>query len=100
MKEKPVEKKIREYLKKTYNATVHKYHGSIYGERGHADIYGTLPGGRAFYFEIKRPKGGKLTLLQELFLATEYSRGAVIGVVTSVEEVESIMKNERVDKVT
>jgi len=100
MKEKAAEKKIREHLKKTYNATVHKYHGSIYGERGHADVYGTLPGGRAFYFEIKRPVGGKLTLLQELFLATEHSRGAVIGVVTSPDEVDTIMKYERVDKVS
>lgn len=98
MKEKPVEKKIKEHLRKAYGATVHKYHGSVYGERGHADVYGTFPGGRAFYFEIKRPVGGKLTLLQELFLANEHARGAVIGVVTSVEDVESILKHERVDK--
>lgn len=93
-----MEKKIREHLRKEYGATVHKYHGSMYGERGHADVYGTLPGGRAFYFEIKRPDGGRLGPLQELFLANEHARGAVIGVVTSIEEVESILKYEHVDK--
>lgn len=55
MKETPVTKKIREHVLKKYGTTLHKYHGDMYGETGVADLFGTMPDGRAIYIEVKKP---------------------------------------------
>lgn len=57
---------------------------------GHSDIGGVLPGGRAFYFEVKRP-GEKPTEKQSRFLARMGRAGALVGVVTSVEDVAALV---------
>jgi hypothetical protein len=50
-------------------------------------------GGLTFFFEVKRP-GGKATELQKAILAQWAAAGARVAVVTSVEEVGSIMERE------
>jgi len=90
MHERDIVKKIREHLISKYGATCHKHHGGPYSERGVADLFGTFPGGRAYFFEVKVP-GKKATLWQIKWLEEEHKRGAVTGVVTSVEEVETIL---------
>lgn len=57
---------------------------------GHADIGGVLPGGRAFYLEVKRP-GEKPTPKQAKFLARMAKAGALTGVVTSVADVADLL---------
>lgn len=92
MLERDVVQKIRLFLRQEFGATVHKYHGSVYGENGHPDLYGTLPGGRAFYFEVKLPETAlTVSPSQRRFLALEKSAGALVGVVTSVEETEQLL---------
>ncbi|HNA25189.1 MAG TPA: hypothetical protein PLI01_00510 [Nitrospira sp.] len=82
--------KLKKHLKETYGASCHKYHGGPFGEAGHADLFGTLPGGRAFYFEAKVP-GNTPTQAQLLFLEKEAALGAVTGVVTSVQDVDKYL---------
>lgn len=89
MHERDIVKKIKDYLT-SIGATCHKHHGNAYSERGVADLFGTLPGGVAFYFEVKVP-GKKATLWQEKFLEEEAKRGAVAAVVTSVDEVKAVL---------
>lgn len=58
--------------------------------KGVSDLLGTLPGGRAYYVECKRP--GELlkwsSQEQALFLLEQYARGAAIGVFDSPLGVE------------
>jgi len=92
MHERDIVKKIRDHIVKEYGATCHKHHGGPYSERGVADLFGTMPGGRAFFFEVKVP-GKKATLWQEKWLEEEAKRGAITGVVTSVEDTERILNS-------
>lgn len=93
--EKEVVADIREYLVNELGATCHKMHGSVFTEAGHADLYGTLPGGRAYYFEVKRPGREKqATPAQEAFLKREQKRGALVAIVASAEAVISHLRSE------
>ncbi len=90
MKEKDLVKKIKDYLtEKGY--IVFKYHGSIYGEKGHSDLYGVCPGGRAFFIEVKTPKNFP-TQLQSLFLERMGKAGALVGWADNVEQVRNNFK--------
>lgn len=89
MREKTVEKKIRAHLH-SIGASSHKYHGSGYGELGHPDLYGTLPGGRAYFFEIKRP-GKKPRPNQVAWLNREKKYGALTASLDSLEELEAML---------
>ena len=66
MKESDLILKIRNWLVKN-RCLAFKYHGSVYGYKGHSDIYGVLPNGRAFFLEVKLP-GKKPEPHQEAFL--------------------------------
>ena len=89
MKESSIVKKIKEVML-SIGATCHKMHGSVYMEAGTADLLGTLPGARAFYFEVKVP-GKKPTPWQEKWLAEEAKRGALVGVVDSLESLYNLI---------
>ena len=61
---------------------------------GHADIGGYLKGGgRAFYFEVKRP-GEKIKAgsAQDLFLQEAIAAGALAAEVSSVEQVLALLE--------
>jgi hypothetical protein len=53
--------------------------------RGVSDLFGVLPGGRAFACEIKRPTGN-IRPAQWVFLENVREAGGLAMVVTSVEE--------------
>ena len=89
--ERNVRNEMKKYLRDEYGATVHVYHGHAMGESSHPDLYGTLPGGRAFWFEVKSPgsKHDAARLLCQLdFLRREHVNGAVCGMVSSVGAVD------------
>ena len=75
-------------LRKAIEARGHvamKYHGSVYGVKGHSDIYGFLaPSGRAFFIECKVP-GKKPTPEQAAFLERMERTGAFANWVDSVD---------------
>lgn len=85
-----IRKKIVAYLR-SIGALVVKYHGSPYSQAGVSDLIGSLPGGRAFFIEVKRP-GNKASALQKRFLDEARNVGAVAGVVTSVDDVRRILE--------
>lgn len=70
-----------------------KIHGDPYLRKGTPDILGSYRG-HAFALEVKRP-GGKPTTLQIHELGKWMEAGALIGVVSSVEDAKRAL--ERVD---
>ena len=57
-----------------------------------SDLFGTLPGGRSYYIEVKMPSRlATLTPAQRLLLQREALNGAVAGAVTSVAEVVELL---------
>lgn len=96
--ESVIRNEIRDFLKDEVGATYHKYHGSVFAERGVPDIFGTLPGGRAYYFEVKRPgRLGKIAKIQELLLQNEAMHGAVAAFATSVDDVKQALLDQGYD---
>lgn len=89
MNETSIVKKIRDWLV-TEGAMPLKYHGSVYGYTGHSDIYGILPGGRAFFLEVKVP-GKEPTPPQKAFLKLADSYGAITGWCDSLEGAKKLL---------
>jgi hypothetical protein len=97
--EKEIQADVIRYLRKI-GASVTRHNSGVMqeGERfvrfnssaGHSDLSGVLPGGRAYYFEVKRP-GLYASSAQEKFLANRARLGALCGVVHSVEEVQILI---------
>ena len=60
---------------------------------GHSDLAGVLVGGRAFYFEIKKPgKSSKPGDLQDTFLCEMAFAGALAAEVSSVDQVIQLLE--------
>ena len=57
-----------------------------YGKKGIADIIGCMADGRYIAIEVKRANG-KPTELQKIWLDYKKSRGAIVMIATSVEDV-------------
>ena len=55
-----------------------------------ADIVGCAPDGRFIAIEVKRP-GGKLTVMQENWLAEKQHHGGVVFVAYNVDDVKSVL---------
>lgn len=97
MNETVVTNKIRDHVQKTRGTILHKYHGDMYGETGVADLFGTMPDGRAIYIEVKKPftaselraflKSDRYTN-QRAWLAREARLGAIAMFANSVECVD------------
>jgi hypothetical protein len=99
MLERDIIRRIRTKLLAEYGIRLHKNIGGAYGETGAADLYGTLPGGRALYLEVKQPnKKNTLTAAQKNWLDAERQMGAVAELVTSPLEVIHILEREGIDK--
>ena len=58
-----------------------------YGKRGIADIIGCMADGKYIAIEVKRANG-KVTELQDMWLKIKKSRGGIIMVAKSVEDVK------------
>jgi hypothetical protein len=70
-KETLLRRSIIEYLRSEYGATSFVYPVSPYGEVGFPDVFGFLPAGDFFAFELKIPKskhGKEHLLIQRNFL--------------------------------
>ncbi|MBR5874845.1 MAG: VRR-NUC domain-containing protein [Oscillospiraceae bacterium] len=63
-----------------------KYGGRVkIGTPGESDVWGVLPGGRAFFIEVKLP-GENPRQNQKDFINAMLRQGAIAGVAHSVEE--------------
>ncbi len=89
--ERAITDKIMRYLKSlSPHGWFFKTHGGSMQIAGLPDIIG-LYHGRFVALEVKRPKLGRLTKLQEKILGLICAAGGIAGVVTSVEEVQQII---------
>ena len=65
---------------------------NAYNSGGISDIVGCLPDGKFLSIEVKRPKVGKLTKLQEKWIEEKLKSNAVSIVAHSVDEVQQLLK--------
>lgn len=87
MLESAIVAKIRKNMEDRYGVKLHKLHGGAYSETGAPDLFGTLPGGRAMYVEVKTPATikvmNKRRKYQDAWLASEEKQGAFTAVIAS-----------------
>ena len=81
---------ILNYLNSLPNTKAINTHGSVFFERGTPDILGAI-NGRMLVLEAKRSTKERARKIQEWRLAEWRQAGAIIGVVSSVEEVKKIL---------
>lgn len=60
------------------------------GEKGHSDLYGHRPDGKAFYLEVKTPVG-RASKEQFDFVEAMYRNGAISGFARTVEDAVRIV---------
>lgn len=89
MKEKTIEKNIKEYLKTIDGLFFWKVFSGMYCTAGIPDIVCCYKG-RFIAFEVKAPDG-KLTALQDATIKKIREAGGVAEVVRSVDEVKEII---------
>lgn len=82
---------IMKYLGSLPRSKCVNVHGGIYTERGTPDVIGSI-GGRAVAFECKRSPDEEQTRIQDWRLAEWLASGAVVGAVSSVYDVDLILR--------
>lgn len=82
---------VMKYLESLPRSKCINVHGGVYTERGTPDIIGSV-GGRAVAFECKRSPDEEQTRIQNWRLAEWLASGAVVGAVSSVEDVDLTLR--------
>ena len=82
---------VLRYLNSLPRSKAINVHGGVYTERGTPDVIGCVDG-RAVAFECKRDPGESETAIQRWRLAEWLASGAVVGSVSSVEDVDLILR--------
>lgn len=82
---------ILRYINSLPNAKAINIHGSIFSERGTPDVIGCIQG-RMVAFECKRDATGDLEKIQKWRLCEWIHAGAVVGGVSSVDDVVLILQ--------
>ncbi len=82
---------IMRYLNSLPHAKAVNVHGSVFSERGTPDVIGRV-GGRLVAFECKRSADEEPTRIQLWRLSEWIRAGAVVGAVSSVEDVDLILR--------
>lgn len=91
MLEKDIQTKIMRYLENIPSSYAWKVHNAgMYTARGIPDIQFVL-NGQAYAFEVKRP-GRSATQLQQAVMDDMRKAGAIVGVVTSVDDVKRLIE--------
>lgn len=81
---------ILKYLNSLPNSKAINIHGSIFSERGTPDVIGCIDG-QMIAFECKRDDKEDLETIQKWRLSEWITAGAVVGGVSSVQQVELIL---------
>lgn len=93
--ERAITDKVMAYLKGlTPDGWFFKIHGGIFQLAGIPDIIGVLRG-RFVAMEIKRPKVGRVTVLQAIILRKIEAAGGMARVIHSVEEAQAALDEVR-----
>lgn len=88
--EKDIVKKIRAHLDKQDIWNV-KIHGSAFQHIGLPDLI-CIVHGRFVGLEVKRPKVGRITTLQQAMMEKIRKAGGIAEVVTSVDDVRKVLE--------
>lgn len=92
--EASIVKRILHYLNGLDDCYARKVHGGAYGTNGEPDLDICLKG-RAIKLEVKAPgRENTVTEMQFKALAKWGKAGAIVGVVTSLEEVKELLDEE------
>ena len=83
--EKMIQSEIMRFLDKI-GCSADVISNTGYGKKGIADIIGCMADGKYIAIEVKRAKG-KATELQKIWLDYKKSRGAIVMIARSVEDV-------------
>lgn len=86
-----VVKPILDYINGLPNSKAVNVHGSIYTERGTPDVIGCV-NGRMVAFECKRSPQEEPTRIQQWRLSEWIASNAVVGSVSSVDDVDLILR--------
>jgi len=89
MLENSVEEKLKKEVKKI-GGKAFKFESS--GNDGVPDRIVILPGGRIYFVELKRPKGGRFRKLQKWQMEQLEQLGCNVKKINSYEEVEKFIK--------
>lgn len=91
---------IRAKMLLNFGTHLHKPATGAYAETGASDLYGTLPGGRAIYVEVKTPDTilfpDKRRKYQNAWLERERALGAFTAVVCSYEYLVGLLMKEKI----
>lgn len=82
---------IMKYINSLPHSKAINIHGSIFSERGTPDILGSIKG-RTVAFECKRDSSEDLEAIQKWRLSEWIAAGAVVGGVSSVKDVDLILR--------
>lgn len=82
---------VLRYLNSLPGSKAINVHGGVYTERGTPDVIGSV-GGRLVAFECKRSADEEPTRIQLWRLSEWIRAGAVVGAVSSVGDVELILR--------
>lgn len=82
---------ILKYLNSLPHSKAINIHGSVFSERGSPDVIGCV-NGRMVAFECKRDETEPLEDIQEWRLSEWIAAGAVVGGVSSVNDVDLILR--------
>lgn len=89
--ESKIRTEIKKYVEEKYGARCFVHHGSVFSERGVADLICVLgSGGRALYMEVKR-RGETARPDQAAWLLRYEKLGAITGVVTCTQDVDKLL---------
>ncbi len=88
--ERSIQKSILKYLNSLPDVRAVNWHQGRM-QKGNPDII-CCRRGQLFLFEVKRPRIGEVTPLQEGIIARWRRAGAVVEIVTSVEDVRGVLK--------
>ena len=88
--ERTITDKILRWLRAQDGCWCFKVAGSGGQMRGVPDIVGCF-NGRFFALEVKRPKGGRLSVIQKHVIGLIAGAGGIVGVVRSVEDVQRLL---------
>ena len=65
---------------------------TVLGRRGFVDRMVILPGGRIIFVEVKRPKGGRVSMNQRWWHGRLKALGVAVAIVRNVEDIEECLK--------
>ena len=64
----------------------------VIGRRGFFDRLVVLPGGRVIFVELKRPRGGRWALHQQLYASAYLALGVEVALVKNQEDIDRLLK--------